>query len=352
MSAKQENLSAVLYKLDDLRLESTPLPSEPGPNEVLLHSLKVGICGSDVHYWKNGRIGDFIVKDPMILGHETAASVVKVGPGVNHLKVGDVVAIEPGIPCRLCDFCKTGVYNLCSDITFHATPPFHGTLTRYFKHAADFCFKLPDHVSAEEGAVLEPLSVGVHACKRANVQVGHNVLICGAGPIGLVTLLSAKAFGASKICITDINEQRLKMAKQLGASCTILISKDLSVEETAQKVHAELGAHPDITFECSGAEPSLNLAVLATKCGGVVTLVGMGPVKVSVPLVTAGIKELDIRGVFRYRNSYALALSLIADGKIDVKPLITHRFKLEQALDAFETARKGEGIKVMIDCSE
>jgi L-iditol 2-dehydrogenase len=348
----KDNLSAVLFATDDLRLEQTPLPTDPNKNEVLLRTLTVGICGSDVHYWKNGRIGDFVCTAPMILGHETAAEVVKVGEGVTHLAPGDIVAIEPGVPCRICNFCKTGVYNLCPDITFHATPPYDGTLTRFFKHAADFCFKLPAHVSPEEGALLEPLSVGVHACRRADIKVGQTVLICGAGPIGLVSILSAKAFGASSICVTDINEARLAMAKQLGASCTVLIKPGSQVEANAELVKTALGSMPDITIEASGAESSVNLAVLATQSGGVVVIVGMGPAKTSLPLVNAGCREVDIRGVFRYKNTYPLALSLIAEGKINVKPLITHRFKLEDSLAAFEVARRGEGIKVIIECGQ
>lgn len=188
---------------------------------------KVGICGSDVHYWVNGRIGDFVVKAPMVLGHEAAGIVHQVGEGVTHLKpgngfkhhshflfillylilslkLGNRVAIEPGVPCRSCEPCKIGRYNLCPDIIFCATPPYDGNLARYYTHAADFCYKLPDHVSTEEGALLEPLSVGVHACRRAGVTIGQKVLICGAGPIGLVCLLTAKAMGASSVIITGI----------------------------------------------------------------------------------------------------------------------------------------------------
>ncbi|RWS28433.1 sorbitol dehydrogenase-like protein [Leptotrombidium deliense] len=199
---EKDNLSAVLMKKDVLLLQQMPLPENPKNDEVLLATHTVGICGSDVHYWTHGRIGNFVVEKPMILGHETSATVVAVGENVKHLKPGDRVATEPGVPCRQCNFCKEGKYNLCENIFFFATPPDDGTLTRFFKHPADFCFKLPDHVSYEEGALLEPLSVGVHACKRAGVTVGSDVLVCGAGPIGLVTMLTAKAFGARKVCIT------------------------------------------------------------------------------------------------------------------------------------------------------
>ncbi|RWS16313.1 sorbitol dehydrogenase-like protein [Dinothrombium tinctorium] len=349
---QSDNLSAVLFKKGDLRLVQTPIPSKPGNNEVLLATQSVGICGSDVHYWVEGRIGSYVVNEPIIMGHETSATVVEVGEGVQHLKPGDRVAIEPGVPCRKCNHCKVGKYNLCANIFFHATPPDNGTLTRYFKHAADFCFKLPDNVSFEEGALLEPLSVAVYACKRAGVTIGSNVLICGAGPIGLVSLLASKAFGASRVCITDINEKRLQTAKDLGADCILNVINIKNTNEIVDCVKQCFGRSPDITIECSGAEASIKLAILATESGGCVQLVGMGPSEVTVPLLSACCREVDIRGIFRYRNSYPQALELVASGKVNVKPLITHRFTLEETLKAFETAKNGEGIKVMINCAK
>ncbi|KAK7074574.1 hypothetical protein SK128_026859 [Halocaridina rubra] len=345
-----DNLSAVLYAKNDLRLENRPIP-EPGPNEVLLRMAQVGICGSDVSYLTKGFIGDFVVKAPMVLGHEAAGVVAKCGANVKHLKPGDRVAIEPGIPCRMCDFCKGGKYNLCPDVFFCATPPDHGNLCRYYKHAADFCYKLPDHVSLEEGAILEPLSVGVHACRRAGVTLGSKVLICGAGPIGLVNLLTAKAMGATSVCITDIAENRLQVAKEMGADHTLLVSTG-DAEALAKEIKELLGDMPDITIECSGAEPSIRLGIFATKSGGMMVLVGLGPPEVKIPIVNAAVREVDIRGIFRYANCYPLALDMIASGKVNVKPLITHRFKLEESAKAFETARTGAGgaIKVMISC--
>ncbi|KAK8745648.1 hypothetical protein OTU49_000302, partial [Cherax quadricarinatus] len=343
------NLSVVVYAKNDLRIENRPIP-EPGPDEVLLKMAKVGICGSDVAYWTKGAIGHFVVKEPMVLGHESAGVVTKCGKNVTSLVPGDRVAIEPGVPCRLCDFCKKGRYNLCPDVYFCATPPDNGNLCQYYTHAADFCFKLPDHVSLEEGALLEPLSVGVHACERAGVTLGSSVLICGAGPIGLVNLLVAKAMGATKVCITDIAENRLKVAKELGADYTVLV-KTSDAETLAQEVKEVMGM-PDKTIECSGAETSIRLGVLATKSGGVIVLIGHGPEEVKIPVVIAAAREVDIRGVFRYANNYPSSLAMVASGKINVKSLITHRFKLEEADKAFETARTGAGgaIKVMISC--
>uniref|UniRef100_A0A2C9K2D6 Sorbitol dehydrogenase n=1 Tax=Biomphalaria glabrata TaxID=6526 RepID=A0A2C9K2D6_BIOGL len=343
------NLTAILYEKDDLRLEDQPIP-EPGPGQVQLKMEQVGICGSDVHYWTHGRIGDFIVKAPMVLGHEASAVVSKLGPDVTTLKVGDRVAIEPGVPCRTCHFCKSGRYNLCPDMKFCATPPYHGNLARYYVHAADFCFKLPDHVSFEEGALLEPLSVGVHATNRAGVGLGNTVLVCGAGPIGLVNILTAKAKGASLVCVTDIDETRLNKAKEIGADFVVRVANS-DPSKVAEEIETVMGTKPDITIECSGAAKSIQTAIYATKSGGVVVLVGLGQDIVEVPVVNAGVREVDIRGIFRYVNCYPTALAMVASGKVNVKPLITHRFKLEESVKAFEAAKRGEGIKIMIECS-
>ncbi|XP_018395477.1 PREDICTED: sorbitol dehydrogenase-like [Cyphomyrmex costatus] len=347
----KDNLSAVLYGINDLRMENTSI-EEPEDNEVLLEMGCVGICGSDVHYLVNGRIGDFIVKKPMILGHESSGTVAKLGKNVKNLKVGDRVAIEPGVPCRICTHCKEGRYNLCKDIVFCATPPVHGSLRRFYKHAADFCFKLPDHMSLEEGALLEPLSVGVHACKRGEIGIGSKLLILGAGPIGLVTLLVAKAMGAAKIVITDILQSRLNIAKKLGADVTYLIQKDRLEKDVVADIHAIFEGEPNRTIDASGAQSSIRLAILATKSGGVVVLVGMGAPEVQIPLINALIREVDIRGVFRYVNDYKDALELISSGRVNVKSLVTHNYKLEDTMQAFETSRTGAGgaIKVMIHC--
>lgn len=268
--------------------------------EVLLEMDCVGICGSDVHYLVHGRIGDFILKAPMIIGHEASGIVAKLGAKVKNLKVGDRVAIEPGVSCRYCDFCKSGRYNLCPDMVFCATPPVNGNLTRYYAHAADFCYKLPDHVSMEEGALLEPLSVGVHACRRANIGVESVVLILGAGPIGLVSLLSAKAMGAEVVIITDLVQSRLDVAKEMGANFTVLITKDDKEEDLVKKVREIAGRAPDKTIDCSGVESTNRLGLLATRSGGCLVIVGCGPPEVKVPMVNACTREVDIRGVFRY----------------------------------------------------
>ncbi|XP_033751019.1 sorbitol dehydrogenase-like [Pecten maximus] len=344
-----QNLTVLLHKKGEIQMVEKPIP-EPGPGEVQLCMQQVGICGSDVHFWQHGSIGDFVVKAPMILGHEGSGMVSKLGEGVTSLKVGDRVAIEPGVPCRTCKYCKSGRYNLCNDCVFCATPPHHGNLSRYFVHAADFCFKLPDHVSCEEGALLEPLSVSVHACRRAGIKLGSRVLVCGAGTIGLVMLLTAKAMGASEVCIIDIDESRLEFAKKLGATHAVKVtSRDPEV--IAQQVEDIIGEKTEITIECSGATSCVQTAIYATEAGGCVVLVGCCQKYIELPVTVASLREVDIRGNLRYANCYPTALDMVASGKVDVKPLITHRFSLEDSIKAFETTLRGEGIKVMIKCA-
>ncbi|XP_061924934.1 sorbitol dehydrogenase-like [Entelurus aequoreus] len=345
------NLSAVLHSKGDLRLETRPVP-KPGPNEVLLQMHSVGICGSDVHYWQHGRIGDFVLTKPMVLGHEAAGRVIKVGSAVKHLQVGDRVAIEPGVPRETDEFFKNGRYNLSPTIFFCATPPDDGNLCRYYTHNANFCYKLPDNVTFEEGALIEPLSVGIHACRRAGVTLGSTVLVCGAGPIGLVSLLVAKAMGAAQVVITDLFPERLAMAKELGADFQLVVKRGDEPKQLAKSVEDMLGAKLHITIECSGVESSIQTAIYATRSGGVVVLVGLGSEMTNVPLVNAATREVDIRGVFRYCNTWPMAIAMLASGKVNVKPLVTHRFPLEQAAQAFETTRQGLGIKVMLKCDQ
>jgi len=345
----KDNLTAVLYGIEDMRLEQRPIP-EISDGDVLLAIDCVGICGSDVHYLTKGRIGDFILTKPMVIGHEAAGVVAKVGKNVKNLKVGDRVAIEPGYPCRICEFCKEGKYNLCPDMIFCATPPYDGNLTRYYRHPADFCYKLPDHVTMEEGALLEPLSVGVHACRRANVSLGSEVLIIGAGPIGLVSLLTAQSLGAAKTIITDIKQDRLDVAKELGVTHTLLIKGNETAEELAEEVQKLLGSKPDKTLDCCGNQTAVKLGIYATRSGGCFVLIGMGESEAKLPLINALAREVDIRGVFRYCNDYPAALAMVASGRVNVKRLVTHHFDITDTAKAFDAVRRNldGAIKVII----
>ncbi|KAB2596616.1 sorbitol dehydrogenase-like [Pyrus ussuriensis x Pyrus communis] len=322
---KQENMAAWLVDVNTIRILPFKLPSI-GPNDVRIRIKAVGICGSDV-------------KEPMVIGHECAGIVEKVGSEVKHLVPGDRVAVEPGISCSRCQQCRGGRYNLCPDMKFFATPPVHGSLANQIVHPADLCFKLPENVSLEEGAMCEPLSVGVHACRRANVGPETTVLVIGAGPIGLVSVLAARAFGAPRIVIVDMDDQRLAMAKSLGADETVKIKKAMNSEV-------------DVTFDCVGFNKTMSTGLNATRPGGKVCLVGMGHGMMTIPLTPAAAREVDVVGVFRYKNTWPLCLDFLRTGKIDVKPLITHRFGFteKEVEEAFATsARGGNAIKVMFN---
>lgn len=327
---------------------------------MLVAIASVGICGSDLKYWAYGKCGRFSLDGvPMVIGHEASGIVASVGRAVTHLKPGDKIAIEPGVPCKSCEICLGGRYNLCKRMRFCATPPVDGNLSKYYIHDSDFCYKVPDVMTTEEAAMLEPLSVAVYACQRGDVGLGQSVVIFGAGPIGILCGLVAKSKGASQICIVDIDQERLRVAKDLGAAHTTFHSSIASSKDT-EKLAADILAGlksdfgPHCTIECSGADSSLSTGIQLTRPGGSVVMVGRGSMIPAVPLVCAATKEVDIRGVFRYANNYPQALALVSSGAIDVKPLITHRFSFEESEKAFETAvdSKQKAIKVMINCRQ
>ncbi|GLT36015.1 hypothetical protein SLA2020_104200 [Shorea laevis] len=347
-----ENMAAWLLGINNLKIQPFKLPSL-GPYDVKISIKAVGICGSDVHYLKHLSCAGFVVKDPMVIGHECAGIIDEVGSEVKNLVPGDRVAVEPQISCWQCDRCKEGRYNLCPDVKFFATPPVHGSLANQVVHPANLCFKLPDNMTLEEGAMCEPLSVGVYACRRVNVGLYTNVLIMGAGPIGLVVMLAARAFGAPRIVMVDVDEHRLTVAKDLGADEIVKVSTSVQdIPEEVEKITKALGSRVDVTFDCAGFSKTMSTALAATSTGGVVCLVGMGHSEMTIPLTPAAAREVDVVGVFRYQNTWPLCLELISSGKVDVKPLITHRFGFSQkeVEEAFETsARGGTAIKVMFN---
>ncbi|KOC15090.1 D-xylulose reductase A [Aspergillus flavus AF70] len=351
MINKQNNPSLVLKAVQQLEFEDRPVPDLLEPYDVSVRIEYTGICGSDVHYWQRGRIGQFILEKPMVLGHESAGVVEKVGSKVESLAVGDHVALEPGVPCRRCTFCKAGNYNLCSEMAFAATPPFDGTLAKYYVLPEDFCYKLPTNVSLQEGAVVEPLSVAVHLVRQAALQPGQSVVVFGAGPVGLLCCAVARAFGASKVIVVDVQPKRLEFARAYAATAHFLPGVETSPADNAVRLREEneLEMGADVVIEASGAEPSVYTGIHILRPGGTYVQGGMGKEEVKFPITAACTKELNIRGSFRYSSGdYKLAIELIAAGKINVKALITQVFKFEDAPRAFEEVKSGKGIKTLI----
>lgn len=347
---KGKNLCTVLHGKNDIRMEEREIPT-PKPNQVLVRINTVGICGTDVHYWQHATLGPYTLKKPMVLGHESSGIVAGLGSEVKGFKIGDRIALEPGVPCRICEHCKTGKYNMCEEIRFFANPPDDGALARYVAHDADFCYKIADNMTMEDGALLEPLSVAVHATRRANVTIGQKILVLGAGPVGLVNLLTAKAMGASKVLITDVVNSRLQMAKDIGAD-EILNVGGMKQSEIVEEVLKRLGGRPDAALECAGVASSLETAVLAVKSRGAVVAIGLGAERVELPIVDAAIREVDILGVFRYTNTWPTAIEMVSSGKVNLKGLTRAHFKLEQSKEAFNKFLKGDVVKVFIHCDD
>ncbi|MBW0515676.1 hypothetical protein O181_055391 [Austropuccinia psidii MF-1] len=347
------NIGCFYNHKKELHLAQKPIP-KIFPGQVLLHIRATGICGSDVHFWKHSRVGEtMVVRDECGGGHESAGEVIEVGEGVTNLKVGDRVAIEAGIPCSkpTCEMCLTGRYNACPDVVFFSTPPFHGLLTRFHAHPACWLHKLPPTISYEEGALLEPLVVALAGVERAGVKLGDPVLICGAGPIGLITLLACRAAGASPIAITDLSDHRLRFAKKVVPSVlTYKVPLDMPQREIAEQIQNMMGLKPLVAMECTGFESSIKTAIYSVKFGGKVFVIGVGKDEQTFPFMHMSANEIDLQFQFRYANQYPKAIRLVASGLIDLKPLVTHRFPLERSVEAFETAAdlNSGSIKVQI----
>ncbi len=340
--------AAVMYGINDVRVEEVDFPQLKA-GDVLIKMKSVGVCGSDVHYYKHGKIGPFVVEQPMILGHEAAGEIVEVAKDVKHLKPGDRVAVEPGYTCRKCVYCKTGRYNLCPDVTFMATPPIHGAYVEYVAWPADFVFPLPDNLSYDHGALMEPLAVGMHAVRRSRLKPGEPVIILGAGTIGLVTLLAAKAAGAGEIIVSDLEDVRLEMAQKLGATKTLNATKENVVDFVHDLTN---GFGIDVVYETAGSVPTTQQTIDVVSRGGRIVWVGLaGQETFPMPVLDAISKEVDIMGIFRYANVYPYAIQLVSNGRMDIDPLVTHRYSLDDVVEALDVAyeRRDGAVKVMID---
>ncbi|KJX97567.1 sorbitol dehydrogenase-like protein [Zymoseptoria brevis] len=372
--------ASVLHAAKDLRLESRTL-SPPAEHEVQIAISSTGLCGSDLHYYSHFRNGDILVREPLSLGHESSGIVTSIGSSVTHLQPGDRVALEVGIPCGACQRCKQGRYNICKDVKFRSSgkafPHFQGTLQERINHPAEWVYKLPDDVSLDVGALLEPLGVALHAWRRSLIKdVGSEgtVVVFGAGAVGLLCAAVAKVKGAGKVVIADIDEGRLKFAVENGfadQSYVVPMKRGKDLEESlaiAKEVAKEVGevdgvGEVDVVFECTGVPACVQAGIYATKPGGRLMLVGMGHPIQTIPLGAAALREVDIVGVFRYANTYKESIEIVqqamksADGP-DFSKLVTHRFSsLAEAEKAFEMAGKTKDadgklvLKVVIDSS-
>jgi len=323
----------VLEQPGELRLREFDLPTTPGPDEVLIDVHTVGICGSDVHYYTHGAIGHFVVHAPLVLGHEASGTIAAVGSNVTTLQQGDRVCMEPGVPDLSSRASRLGHYNLDPAVQFWATPPVHGVLRPQVVHPAAFTYKLPDTVSFGEGAMVEPLAVGLYAATKAQIKPGDIAVVQGAGPIGIFTALCALAGGCSRIIITDVQQPKLDLAASLGAITPVNVAH----EDIVAVVHDLTGGWgADIVFEATGNAKAA-AGVFAPLCpAGRVVFIGMPTEPVALDLVAVQVKEARIETVFRYANVYPQALALMASGKLNVKPLITDVFPFEQSVDAFE----------------
>lgn len=317
--------ASVLRTVGEIALEERPVPM-PAHDEVLVKVLSVGVCGSDVHYYQHGRIGPYVVESPLILGHEVSGQIVAVGSGVDASRVGQRVAIEPQRPCRTCDFCRSGQYNLCPEMEFYATPPIDGAFCEYVLIQDDFAFEVPAAISDHAAALMEPLSVGIAAAQKGGVKVGDTVLIAGGGPIGVITAQVARAFGATKVIVSDPVASRRDLVAKFGIE-----TSDPSSDSTEH-----LGAH--VFVDASGATPAILNGIRSVRPGGTVVLVGSADeFPLSVPDIA--MREVTVTGTFRYTNTWPIARDLLASAQVELDSLVTHEYGLEQV----EEALTGEG---------
>lgn len=329
---------------------ASPNAEDLSENEVLVHVRCTGICGSDIHFQKHGCIGPtMVVEDEHILGHESSGEILAVGNKVNHLKIGDRVALEPGVPCHTCKPCLTGKYNGCEAVEFSSTPPVPGFLRRYIKHPARFCHKI-NSLSYQQGALLEPLSVLFCGIRNISLRLGQSVLVCGAGPIGFVTAKAAQAAGAYPIVVTDIEQSKLDfIKKEIPSVRTALVTG--SLQENLEKVRGSESLSFDVAIECTGVETSLELATQALDFGGKLHIIGVGKDHQKFPFMLLSVKEINITFQYRYANTWPTVIKLMEAGIINLDMMVTHRFKLEDAVEAFKLAAnpKSGAMKILIE---
>ncbi|MCU1488955.1 MAG: hypothetical protein JWM85_360 [Acidimicrobiaceae bacterium] len=337
MGRPERQRASVLEAPGVVRIEERPVPV-PGRREVLVRIASVGVCGSDVHYYRHGRIGDFVVRAPLVLGHEASGSVVELGEGATRHRVGERVCLEPGIPCGRCEQCRSGRYNLCPDVSFLATPPIDGAFTEYLVMHEDFVYAVPDQLGDDEAAMIEPLSVGVWACRKAGVAPGSRVLVTGAGPIGALAAQVARACGAARVTVSDVEPARLELALRLGA--------DVVLDARSE---APASASVDVLIECSGVERALRSGIEALAPAGRAVLVGMGADEIRVPVAALQTRELWLTGTFRYANTYPAAIALATSGRVGFEGILGRHFALEEVESALsQGVSHDDGLKPIV----
>ncbi|CAN5763625.1 NAD(P)-dependent alcohol dehydrogenase [soil metagenome] len=330
--------ASVLVDKQTIEMQERPVPT-PAADEVLVQVRSVGVCGSDVHYYRDGRIGDFVVREPLVLGHEVSGVVVDVGADVVADRVGQRVAIEPQRPCRRCRHCKTGRYNMCEQLEFYATPPVDGAFCDYVVAPADFAHPVPDALSDHAAALLEPFSVGLWACAKAAIEPGSRVLVTGAGPIGALVCLAARVYGASEVVVTDLVASRRERILGFGAT-TALDPREPAVDPTTLQV--------DAFIECSGATPALLSGLQALRGRGTAVLVGLGEEEVAIPVQRVATRELVLTGVFRYVDTWPKAIAAAQQPGTDLDGLVTAEYALEDAEAALTSDTDPESMKSVV----
>lgn len=337
--------AAVLAEPGRIEFEDRPRP-EPGPEEVVVDVEAVGVCGSDLHYYEHGRIGDYVVESPLVLGHESASVVAAVGEDVASHAVGDRVAMEPGIPCGHCEHCRSGHYNRCPDVTFMATPPVDGAFAEAVAWPAEFTYGLPDAVPLEAGALAEPVSVGVHACRRGDVGPGDDVLVTGAGPIGLLAADVADAMGAGSVAVSEPVDRKRTLAGERGAALAI----DPTAVDVAAAVRSEFDREADVAIEATGDPRALESCIEAVGRGGTVVCIGLNDeATLSLDVVDLVDAELTLAGSFRFANTYPAAIDLLATDRVDAAGLIDLRAPLSDLADALDRALDPTVVKGLIE---
>lgn len=339
--------AVVIHKAHDLRIDDVTV-GEPGPGEVRVRMVRGGICGSDLHYYHEGRIGTIVVKAPLVLGHEVSGTIERLGKDVSGLAVGDLVAINPSRPCGTCRYCSAGQQIHCLDMRFYGSamrfPHINGAFQEAVVADASQCFVIPQGVTAGEAAMCEPFAVTLHAVKRAGGVFGKRVLVTGVGPIGALAVIAARHGGAAEIVATDVADTPFPVVRKLGADECI----NVATNGAALSRFAADKGHFDVVLECSGNERALVAAFDVLKPGGVIVQVGTGG-SITIPINVLVAKEFELRGTFRFHEEFGLAARLIGSRQVDVRPLITETMPIEKAVAAFELASdRSRAMKVQL----